>query len=82
MMSSQPVTSLSYAARRETNERMRPAYHAASFAQKGLLLDMVVAVTGYARKYAIQLLNNARKASGPSDVAVRRAMALGFSKRC
>lgn len=58
-MSSYPVVSLSYAARREMIERVIPTYRTASLAQKGLLLDTVVAVTGYARKYAIQLLNKA-----------------------
>jgi hypothetical protein len=55
---SRPVTSLSYAARREVIERMAPCYHEASFVQKGLLLDSIVATTGYARKYAIGLLNH------------------------
>src|SRR6266496_4526464 len=58
-MSSCPVISLSYAARRELIERVAPVYREASLAQKGLLLDRVVAVTGYARKYAIHLLNEA-----------------------
>ena len=56
-MSSGPVPSLSYAARRELIERAAPLYREASLAQKGLLLDRVVAMTGYARKYAIRLLN-------------------------
>jgi site-specific recombinase XerD len=56
-MSSRSVTSLSYAARRELIERVAPLYQEASLAQKGLLLDRTVAVTGYARKYAIRLLN-------------------------
>ena len=51
------VPSLSYAARRELIERTSPLYREASLAQKGLLLDRTVAVTGYARKYAIRLLN-------------------------
>ena len=38
---------------------MAPGYWQASRAQKSLLLDTVVATTGYARKYAIQLLNHA-----------------------
>src|SRR6266516_2189812 len=58
-MSSYPVTSLSYAARREMVERVVPLYHEASLAQKGRLLDTLVAVTGYAHKYAIRLLNKA-----------------------
>src|SRR6266487_1045852 len=56
-MSSGPVPSLSYAARRELIERVAPLYREAFLAQKGLLLDRVVAMTGYARKYAIRLLN-------------------------
>jgi len=56
-MSSSPVISLSYAARRELIERVAPLYREAFLAQKGLLLDRVVAMTGYARKYAIRLLN-------------------------
>jgi len=56
-MSSRSVTSLSYAARRELIEHVAPLYQEASLAQKGLLLDRTVAVTGYARKYAIRLLN-------------------------
>jgi hypothetical protein len=60
-MSSRSVTSLSFAARREIVERMTPFYREASLAQKALLLDQVVLVTGYARKYAIGLLNCAPK---------------------
>jgi len=40
---------------------MAPFYREASLAQKALLLDQVVLVTGYARKYAIGLLNRAPK---------------------
>jgi len=58
-MSSRPLTSLSYASRREVVERVAPAYRKASCAQKTLLLDTVVTMTGYARKYAIRLLNQA-----------------------
>jgi hypothetical protein len=68
MMLSRPVISLSYAARREMIERVVPAYHEASLAQKGLLLDTVVAITGYARKYAIRLLNQA----SPGQRTIRR----------
>ena len=58
-MSSNSLTTLSYAARRELIERAAPLYREASLAQKGLLLDRMVAMTGYARKYAIHLLNHA-----------------------
>ena len=50
---------LSYATRREVVERVVPLYQEASLAQKVHLLDQVVAVTGYARTYAISLLNHA-----------------------
>jgi hypothetical protein len=56
-MVSRPLPSLSYAARRERIRQAAPLYQEASLAQKGLLLDRTVAVTGYARKYAIRLLN-------------------------
>ncbi len=46
-MSSNPVLSLSYAARRELIERVASLYREASLAQKGLLLDRVIAMTGY-----------------------------------
>ena len=52
-----PVTSLRYAARREVVAHIAPLYREASLAQKVPLLDTVVAITGYARKYAIRLLN-------------------------
>jgi hypothetical protein len=37
---------------------MAPRYQEASRAQKIVLLDQFVALTGYVRKYAIQLLNH------------------------
>ena len=51
-----PSVSLSYRARREVLTQIAPRYQEATGAQKMLLLDRVVEVTGYARKYAIQLL--------------------------
>ncbi len=45
-MSSRSVPSLKYATRREVVEQFAPSYHQASLAQKTLLLDTVVAVTG------------------------------------
>jgi hypothetical protein len=56
-MSLRAAPSLSYAARREVVERMALRYQQARLSQKTVLLDTVVAVTGYARKYAIGLLN-------------------------
>jgi hypothetical protein len=43
--------------RRQIVEQVAPRYREASFAQKILLLDAVVEASGYARKYAITLLN-------------------------
>jgi hypothetical protein len=67
---SRPLTSLSYPARRQVIERMAPCYHQASFVQKGVLFDTVVAATGYARKYAIGLLN--QQAPGKQRIVRRR----------
>lgn len=53
-----PNVSLSYGARREVVAQIAPRYQEATGAQKMLLLDRVVEVTGYARKYAIHLLNH------------------------
>jgi hypothetical protein len=53
-----PRVTLSYGARREVLAQVAPRYQQATGAQKMLLLDRVVEVTGYARKYAIQLLNH------------------------
>ena len=50
-------TACSYRARRAVIERLAPSYQQASCAQKGVILNAVVATTGYARKYAIRLLN-------------------------
>ncbi len=44
--------------RRELFMQMVPRYRKASVAQKGVLLDEIVATTGYARRYAMWLLNH------------------------
>ncbi len=69
-MSSNSLTTLSYAARRELIERVAPLYREASLAQKGLLLDRMVAMTGYARKYAIRLLNQTPEGKLPTGASV------------
>ena len=52
-----PLPAARYQSRREVIDQMALRYREASLAQKVLLLDTVVARTGYARKYAIRLLN-------------------------
>ncbi len=49
---------LSYQSKRELVQQMAPRYQEASRAHKILMLDEFVAITSYARKYAIQLLNH------------------------
>src|SRR6266571_5824138 len=49
---------LSFQTRRELLQQMVPRYREASAAQKGALLDEIVATTGYARRYAMWLLNH------------------------
>jgi len=51
------VVALSYRARREIVAQMAPHYREASLARKIMMLDSLVEMTGYARKYAIGLLN-------------------------
>ncbi len=54
---SNPTAALSARTRRELVAQMTLAYREASRSRKGLLLDRLVEMTGYARKYAIGLLN-------------------------
>src|SRR6266567_3635079 len=49
---------LSYRAKRELLYQIAPRYREASSALKEVILDEFVAATGYARKYAIRLLNH------------------------
>ena len=55
--------SLSYRARREVLAQIAPRYQEATGTQKILLLDRVVEMTGYGRKYAITLLNHLPKST-------------------
>ncbi len=54
-----PRVSLSYDACREVLARIAPRYQQATGAQKMLLLDRAVKLTGHAREYVIRLLNHA-----------------------
>ena len=49
---------LSYRAKRELLFQIAPRYREASSALKEVILDEFVTATGYARKYAIRLLNH------------------------
>jgi hypothetical protein len=60
---------LSYRARQELVAHMVPRYREASGARKTMLLDSIVEMTGYARKYAIGLLN--QETQGPSPTIQR-----------
>src|SRR6266516_6095440 len=51
-------SSMSYRAKRELLLQIAPRYREASSALKEVILDEFVAATGYARKYAIRLLNH------------------------
>src|SRR5437588_4273028 len=56
---------LSYQARRELIQQMAPRYREASASQKGALLDEIAATTGYARRYAMWLLNHPTEVQHP-----------------
>jgi hypothetical protein len=60
--------SLSYSIRRAVLAHVAPRYQRATDAQKTLLLDQIIEVTGYERKYAIRLLNHDPK--GPLALCV------------
>src|SRR5881227_1853632 len=49
---------MSYRAKRELLSQIAPRYREASSVLKEVILDEFVAATGYARKYAIRLLNH------------------------
>jgi hypothetical protein len=52
---------LSFQTRRELLQQMLPRYRGASAAQKGAVLDEIAATTGYARRYAMWLLNHSEE---------------------
>lgn len=49
---------MSLSARRELLTSVRQKYRAASWSEKGKILDGFVVATGYGRKHAIQILND------------------------
>jgi hypothetical protein len=72
---SHPITSVRYQSCREVIDQMAPRYQEASLAQKVLLLNTVVVRTGYARKYAIRLLNEVPE--GPHAIKRHRSPRYG-----
>ncbi len=56
----------SYRARREIVAQIAPCYREASLARKRMMLNFLVEMTGYARKYAIGLLN--QETPGPPTI--------------
>jgi hypothetical protein len=63
--------SLSMQARWEVIQHLAPRYQQASRAQKTHLLDECVSITGYARKYALRLLNYPAEARSQPQSACR-----------
>jgi hypothetical protein len=59
-------------ARRVLLQQVAPAYHQASGSQKQRILEEFVAATGYARKYALWLLNHVEEVFAPPTVLRRR----------
>ncbi len=51
-------STVGFQTRREVMRQMVPRYQKASISQKGVLLDEIAATTGYARRYAMWLLNH------------------------
>ncbi len=56
---------MSFRAKREVVVQVAPRYQEASSKQKSIMLDEFVAVTGYARKYAIRVLSKPVPRLGP-----------------
>jgi hypothetical protein len=59
-------------ARRVLLQQMAPAYHQASRSQKQRILEEFVQSTGYARKYALWLLNHTEEVLAPPTTLRRR----------
>ena len=59
-------------ARRVLLRQIAPAYHQASGSQKQQILDEFVTATGYARKYALWLLNHVEEVFAPPAALRRR----------
>ncbi len=77
---------LSFQAKRELLAQTAPRYREASHAQKSIILDEFIAATGYARKYAIRLLQGpitppapiTRRRSPHYGTAVQEALAIAW----
>jgi hypothetical protein len=63
-------SALGFQTRRELIVQMIPRYRKASVSQKGARLDEIAATTGYARRYAMWLLNHPQKRQLPPRLVV------------
>ncbi len=80
-------TFMSYQARQELLVRVAPRYQEARGRQRSHILDEFIAITGYARKYAIRLLHSPVRAPAPIQrarasrygPAVREALTVAWS---
>ena len=59
-------------ARRILLGQVAPAYHQASGSQKQHILEEFVSATGYARKYALWLINHVEEVCAPPAALLRR----------
>ena len=58
-------STMSHESKRQLLSQTADRYRAATRAEKSVILDEFVAATGYARKYAIRLLNDPPRSTGP-----------------
>ena len=73
-------SALSSQSRWELVQQMAPRYQGASRSRKTRMLDEFVAITGYVRKYAIQLLNHPKMLKPQSGSRVSPTMDQKSSK--
>jgi hypothetical protein len=65
---------MSIASRRELLENAKASYHKASWLDKGRILDGLIAVCGYDRKYVTRLMNIPNKPPSPRTRPLSRAI--------
>jgi hypothetical protein len=72
---------MSIASRRELLENTKTRYHEASWQDKGRILDGLIAVCGYDRKYVTRLMNTTHKFPSPQTQSLRRTIYDGHVKQ-